>query len=101
MKAHTRLLATRHPVVANSEIPVYSLPPGHNLDDGALDTGLDSPDMGPRPQTEIDDPQVPTLGAASRLLSSIYNSVQDPSSDTHISTVEDQDQDQDPDQASI
>jgi hypothetical protein len=87
MKAHTRLLATS--VDANSEVSIYALPPGHNLDDGALDTGLDSEDDGPRPQTEVDDPMVPELNAASRLLhSSIYNSVQEPEDDSRLSSVQ-------------
>jgi hypothetical protein len=49
-----------------------------------LKTGIDEPDDGPHPSEEVEDPM---LNAATRLLGSIYNSVQDPSSDTSISSV--------------
>lgn len=70
---------------SSSEIPVYGLPPGHNMDDGYLKTGIDEA-YKPSPHTEVTDMAVP-LNAATRLLSSIQNSVQDPSNDTSISHV--------------
>lgn len=67
------------------ENSMYALPLGHNLDDSTLKTGIDEPYDGPHPSEEVEDPM---LNAATRLLASIYNSVQDPSSDTTISQVE-------------
>jgi hypothetical protein len=75
-------------IQGSSEIPIYGLPPGHNMDDAVLDTGIDSEYQGPPPEQEVPDMAVP-LNAAARLLGSIQNSVQDPGNDTHIShTVE-------------
>lgn len=51
---------------ASSETPVYALPPGHNMDDGTLYTGLeDLDDGGDQPMSETHA----QLKAASRLAS--------------------------------
>jgi hypothetical protein len=104
MTAQTRLLAMDEkyngdcgepdePATASSELPIYGLPPGHNLDDSYLKTGIDcNPDQ--RATEPVTDPQVP-LNAAVRL-ASIQNTVQNEGTDTFIShTVEVDDSDSD------
>lgn len=58
----------------SSELPIYSLPQGHNLDDGLLKTGID---CGPEkaPSEPVSDPGVPELNAAARL-ASLQNTVE-------------------------
>lgn len=80
MTAQNRLL------LASSELPIYPLPQGHNLDDSYLKTGIDlDPDK--RPTEPVSDPGVP-LNAAARLAASIQNTVQNEGTDTFISKVE-------------
>lgn len=52
----------------SSEVPMYSLPQGHNLDDGMLKTGIDC-DPEEAPSEPVSDPGVPELNAATRLVS--------------------------------
>ena len=82
-------MSAQNRLKASSELPIYSLPQGHNLDDGYLETGIDlKPDQ--RATEPVTDPQVP-LNAAARL-ASILNTVQNESTDTFIShTVEAED----------
>jgi hypothetical protein len=72
---------------SSTENPFFNIPSVHNLDDKILRTGIDEdPDsqtsQSTQPVTDM------ALNAATRLLGSIYNTVQDPSpSDTHTSNV--------------
>ena len=60
-------IGMKHGETASSEIPLYGLPPGHNMDDGYLPTGIDGdPEEGP--VEPVADPGVPELNAMSRLL---------------------------------
>lgn len=68
----------------SAETSIYALPPGHNLDDGYLKTGLDET-YEQQPTDEVQD--MVQLNAATRLSASILNSVQDQSGDTSISSV--------------
>lgn len=55
-----------HELEGSSELPIYPLPQGHNLDDGVLKTGIDcDPEMAPI--EPVSDPGVPELNAAARL----------------------------------
>ena len=65
----------------SAETSIFALPPGHNLDDGYLNTGLDE-----KP-TEQKVGSMAKLNAVARLSASILNSVQDQSGDTSISSV--------------
>ena len=79
---------------ASSELPIYSLPQGHNLDDGYLETGIDLP-VDPNPTQPVTDNsgldgETMKLNAYSRLQqSSLQNTNQNEGTDTFIShTVE-------------
>jgi Protein of unknown function (DUF3175) len=74
------------PATASSELPIYPLPPGHNLDDGYLETGIDC-DPDKRATEPVTDPAVP-LNAMTRLAASLQNTVQNEGTDTFISKVE-------------
>lgn len=72
---------------AIAEQPIYSLPPGHNLDDGQVDLLKVVPDN--REKEIENDPQFkayPKINAAARL-GSVLNSEQDPGT-TRMSSVE-------------
>lgn len=75
---------------AGAGYPLYALPPGHNLDDG-VGGGLGLLDD-QEEELRMDKVKGCKIRAALRLAAvekaSIYNSVQDPSSSTYISSVE-------------
>lgn len=80
---------TSHVTKAIAEQPIYSLPLGHNKDDGMVDLFKVEPDN--REKNIEQDPQfmastIPKLNAAYRLKASILNTEQDPS--TRMSSVE-------------
>jgi len=75
-------------VTAIAEQPIYSLPTGHNKDDGMVNLLEVKPDLREKrleQDTEFDK-TMPRLNSASRLRASILNSVEDPS--TRMSSVE-------------
>lgn len=78
----------------SSELPIYSLPQGHNLDDGLLKTGIDC-DPEKAPSEPVSDPGVPELNAGDRLVSSIQNTVQNEGTDTFISHTVEADKEED------
>jgi hypothetical protein len=65
---------------ASTEMPIYALPPGHNLDDPDLDTGF-------HPEELVKDGPMPTKLKAALRLASIYNTLEEPGTDTSLSSV--------------
>lgn len=63
LKASHRLLADERYSTTSNIGSIFALPPGHNMDDGELDVGLDDED----PNPGEDAPMLPTLNAALRL----------------------------------
>lgn len=65
-----------HELEGSSELPIYSLPPGHNLDDGVLKTGIDC-DPEEAPSAPVADPGMPSLNAGARLRASMQSTEAD------------------------